>query len=54
MNQHRNPIDFTPKAVYQQMDADAAYHRRFRFAYKVAFVLAVFIAMAGLVYILKR
>lgn len=54
MNQHRNPIDFTPKSFYQQMDAEAAHDRRFRFAFKVAFVLAVFIGMAGLIYILKR
>ena len=54
MNQHRNPIDYTPKSVYQQMDADAAYDRRFRFAYKIAFILAVFIGMTGVVYLLKR
>lgn len=50
----RNPIDFTPKAVYEQIDADAAYHRRFRFAWKVAAVIAVFIWMAALVYVLKN
>ena len=50
----RNPIDFTPKAVYEQIDADAAYHRCFRFGWKVAAVIAVFIWMAALVYVLKN
>lgn len=50
----RNPIDFTPKSVYEQMDADAAYDRRFRFAYKVAGVIAFFGGMFGALYILKH
>lgn len=50
----RNPIDFTPKAVYEQIDADAAYHRRFRFAWKVAGVIAVFMYIAAIVYIFKK
>lgn len=54
MNQHRNPIDFMPRSYYAEIDRQAAQDRRFRFAFKVAFVLAVFLGMAGLVYILKR
>ena len=50
----RNLVDFTPKSVYEQIDDDAAYHRRFRFAWKVSGVIAVFIGMAALVYILKN
>lgn len=50
----RNPIDFTPKSVYDQMDEDAAYHRRWRFAYKVANVIAFFGGMFGALYILKH
>ncbi len=49
----RNPIDFTHKSVYDQMDQDAAYHRRFRFAYKVAGAIAFFAGFAGALYILK-
>lgn len=50
----RNPIDFTHKSVYDQMDADSAYHRRFRFAYKVAGVVAFFVGFYGALYILKH
>lgn len=49
----RNPIDFTHKSVYDQMDEDAAYHRRWRFAYKVASAIAFFVGFAGALYILK-
>jgi len=50
----RNPIDFTPKSVYDQMDEDAAYHRRFRFAYRIALPLAWLAGFFGMLYILKR
>lgn len=50
----RNPIDFTPKSVYEQMDADAAYHRRFRFAWKVAEIIVFFVGLIGMIYILKN
>lgn len=50
----RNPIDFTHKSVYDQMDADAAYDRRFRFAYKVASAIAFFGGFFGALYILKH
>ena len=49
----RNPIDFTPRSHYAEIDRQAAYDRRSRFAYKVAFVLAVFLGMAGMIYVLK-
>jgi hypothetical protein len=49
----RNPIDFTHKSVYDQMDADAAYHRRWRFAYKVGSIIAFFVGFLGALYILK-
>ena len=50
----RNPIDFTHKSVYDQMDADAAYDRRFRFAYKLASAIAFFGGFFGALYILKH
>jgi hypothetical protein len=50
----RNPIDFTPKSVYDQMDADAAYHRRKRRAYRIAFPLAWLAGFFGMLYILKH
>jgi hypothetical protein len=50
----RNPIDFTHKSVYDQMDEDASYQRRWQFAYKVASVIAFFIGFLGALYILKH
>lgn len=50
----RNPIDFTHKSVYDQMDEDAAYHRRFQFAYKVAGPVAFFVGLAVALHILKH
>lgn len=50
----RNPIDLTPKSVYDQMDEDAAYHRRWRFAYRIALPLAWLAGFFGMLYILKR
>jgi hypothetical protein len=49
----RNPIDFTHKSVYDQMDEDAAYQRRWQFAYKVGSVIAFFIGFIGMLLILK-
>jgi hypothetical protein len=50
----RNPIDFTPKSVYDQMDADAAYDRSKRRAYRIAFPLAFLVGFLGALYILKH
>ena len=50
----RNPIDFTHKSVYDQMDEDAAYDRRRRFAYKVGSAIAFFLGFYGAFYILKH
>jgi hypothetical protein len=50
----RNPIDFTHKSVYDQMDEDASYQRRWQFAYKVASVIAFFIGFLGSLYFLKH
>ena len=49
----RNPIDFTPRSHYAEIDRQAAHDRRFRFAYKVTLVLSVLIGMAGMIYVLK-
>lgn len=49
----RNPIDFTPRSYYAEIDRQAAYDRRLSFAFKVAFVLAVFLGMVGIVYLLR-
>ena len=50
----RNPIDFTPRSYYAEIDRQAAYDRRSSFAFRVAFVLAVFLCIAGIVYVLKH
>jgi hypothetical protein len=50
----RNPIDFTHKSVYDQMDEDASYQRRWQFDYKVGSVIAFFIGFLGALYFLKH
>lgn len=50
----RNPIDFTHKSVYDQMDEDAAYDRRWLLAYKVCFVIAFICGFIGGLYIIKH
>lgn len=50
----RNPIDFTHKSVYDQMDEDARHDRQWRLAYRIAFPLAWLVGFCGMLYILKH
>lgn len=50
----RNPIDFTHKSVYDQMDLEAAYDRRKRRAWRIAFPLAWLAGFLGMLYVLKH
>jgi hypothetical protein len=50
----RNPIDFTHKSVYEQMDNEARHDRKMRLAYRIAFPLFFLIGFFGVLYILKH
>lgn len=50
---YKNPMDFTPKEVYKELDRQAKYDREHRFYFKVCFVIAVFTAMAIVVLVLR-
>jgi|LauGreDrversion4_2_1035121.scaffolds.fasta_scaffold161311_5 fatty acid desaturase len=50
----RNPIDFTHKSVYDQMDEEARQDRQRRLAYRIAFPLAWLAGFFGMLYFLKH
>ena len=53
LNDYRNPQDFTPRSVYEEMDRQAAYARRERFFLKIAYFGGVVAFFLGFVMVLK-
>lgn len=53
MTLYPNPKDFTPKAVYEEMDRQAAQHRRDRFFFKLFCVAGFVFGFAVFILLLK-
>lgn len=51
---YKNPIDFTHKSVYAEMDRQIEQDRYNRYYMLISFVVGFFIAMALAIYLLKN
>lgn len=51
---YKNPIDFTHKSVYAEMDRQIKQDRYERYYMLISFVVGFFIAMALSIYLLKN
>lgn len=54
MNNYKNPIDFTPRKVYEEMDRQAELDREEKVMILLSTIIGLFIGMALMIYILKH